>query len=322
MAIERVAALDALATQQHGLLTSPQAVEALGLSRTNRWVAEGRLVSVQTGVLRVAGAPDTWHQQLMAACLAARGVVSHRSAAELWGLIQPAGYVEVSVVRGRFPRVRPPAVVHRIKDLRPDLAERRENLPLTDPVRTVLDLGLVLPHSGVSGALGRGLSKGLLTIGQATTLREALARRGRNGTGVLGEILERRLLTGNKDQSELETRFHALMRRHDLPLPVLQHEVWFAGRLVDQIDAAYPDAKLAIEVDGYEHHSSPDAFQRDRTRQNELVALGWTVLRFTWSDVVHRPTAVAAAIRAALPDLGTDPSGIRREACADRVSGA
>jgi very-short-patch-repair endonuclease len=54
---------------------------------------------------------------------------------------------------------------------------------------------------------------------------------------------------------------------------------------------------IAIEVDGWAFHHSPERFQRDRTRQNDLVALGWTVLRFTWGDLVERPGYVVAAIR-------------------------
>ena len=81
-----------------------------------------------------------------------------------------------------------------------------------------------------------------------------------------------------------------LVRQYELMAPAFQHEVWHGGRFIARIDCAYPDRKLAIEVDGFEHHSSPEAFQRDRTRQNRLVALGWTVLRFTWHDVVHRPS--------------------------------
>jgi very-short-patch-repair endonuclease len=80
----------------------------------------------------------------------------------------------------------------------------------------------------------------------------------------------------------------------------LQHEVWHAGRFIARIDAAYPERRIAVEVDGFEAHSSPEAFQRDRTRQNRLVALGWTVLRFTWADVVQRPAIVAQTIREAI----------------------
>lgn len=293
------AAIDRLAQAQHGLVTSPQAVKALGPGRKDRWVAEGRLTSVQPRVFRVMGAPATWHQAVLAASLAADGVVSHRAAAEVWGLIQPAGYVDISVLPPRKPELRPPAILHRVADLHPELATERAGLRLTDPVRTVVDLGLVLPKWSVRDALSRGLTTQLLGIREVERLRDALGRQGRNGTGVMRAVLEERLLTAGTEESLLETRFVDLVRRHDLPRPVFQHEVWHAGRFMARIDAAYPDLLLAIEVDGFAAHASPDAFQRDRTRQNRLVALGWTVLRFTWADVVRDPASVARTIRQA-----------------------
>jgi very-short-patch-repair endonuclease len=99
-----------------------------------------------------------------------------------------------------------------------------------------------------------------------------------------------------KEESGLEARFGRLAIRFGLPKLTLQHEVWHEGRFVARPDAAYPPLKLAIEIDGFAHHSSPDAFQSDRTRQNRLVALGWTVLRFTWTDIVKHPEQVAAVI--------------------------
>ena len=59
-------------------------------------------------------------------------------------------------------------------------------------------------------------------------------------------------------------------------------------------------ARLVIEVDGWAFHTDPARFQRDRTRQNRLVAAGWTVLRFTWADLHHRPDKVIREVRAAL----------------------
>lgn len=303
MATEHVVALDAIVTAQHGLITTAQATRLLGPSRKARWVSERRLVSVQPSVFRVSGAPETWHQCVHAAALATEGIASHRSAAELWGLIQPAGYVDVSIAPGRMPRVRPPAIVHRIKDLRPDLAVEREGMLITDAVRTIVDLGLVLPQWSVADALSKGLTTRLFTITQAKGLREALGRQGRNGTGIVGELIERRLLTAGDEESGLEARFNDLVSRHSLPRPSLQHEVWSAGRFIARIDAAYSGVKLAVEVDGYAHHSSPEAFQRDRERQNRLVALGWTVLRFTWNDIVKAPQVVARAIREAIARL-------------------
>jgi hypothetical protein len=292
--------LDQTARSQYGLVTSQQAVKILGPHRKSRWVTQRRLAMVQPGVFRLPGAPETWHQSLMAAALAADGVVSHRSAAELWGLIQPAGYVEVSITPSRMPRLHPPAVAHRIKDLHPDLATERVGLRVTDPVRTIIDLGLVLSRGAVSDALSRGLSTALLTVAEVERLREALGRPGRNGTGVVRSILEARSLQSAPEESLLERRFFDLTRRAGLPTPVLQYEVWDGGRFVARIDAAYPALKIAIEVDGYGPHTTPEAFQRDRTRQNRLVALGWTVLRFTWDDVVRRPAEVARIIEEAI----------------------
>lgn len=303
MSYEHNRVFDEQVRSQHGLITTEQAIRILGPSRKARWVGERRLIAVQPGVFRVVGSPETWHQSLLAASLAAQAVVSHRSAAELWGLTQPAGYIEVSVAPAARPRVQPPAICHRILDLHPELAVEREGLRVTDPVRTVIDLGLVLPQWSVGDALSRGLTTRLFGISEVGRLRDALGRKGRNGTGVMREILEKRLLTHTTEESVLEHRFVELVRQHGVALPTFQHEVWHAGRFIARIDAAYPDRKLAIEVDGFSAHSSPDAFQRDRTRQNRLVALGWTVLRFTWADVVQQPAMVANMVREALERL-------------------
>ena len=303
MTFERSYAVDEIARAQHGLITTSQAVSALGPSRKDRWVRERRLISVQPRVFRIVGAPETWHQHLMAASLSVNGVVSHRSAAELWGLIQPAGYIEVSIPAKVDGTLRPPAILHRIKDLHPELAVRRHGLPMTDAVRTVIDLGLVMPWVLVHRAMSRGISNKAFELSQVRLLRDALARPGRNGTGIVKAILDGDLLFFTKEDSELEKRFTSLSRKHGLPTFSLQHEVWNAGRFVGRVDAALPELKLAIEVDGFEHHSTPDAFQHDRSRQNALVALGWTVLRFTWSDVVRRPAHVAKLINDAIGRL-------------------
>jgi hypothetical protein len=294
--IDRSVAVDELALRQHGLITSSQAIEALGPSRKARWVKERRLISVQPTVFRLAGAPETWHQSLLATSLAVDGIVSHRSAAELWDLIEAGGYVEVSVATAHTRTVRPPAIVHRVKDLRPGLSVNREGLRVTDPVRTIIDLGLVIPAVMVRAAIARGLSTRLFTIADVQVLRDALGRPGRNGTGIVRDILEGNLVSLAKEESGLEARFGRLSKRFGLPALVLQHEVWSEGHFVARADAAYPEIKLAIEIDGFAHHSTPDAFQADRTRQNRLVALGWTVLRFTWTDIVKHPAEVARVI--------------------------
>jgi len=70
-------------------------------------------------------------------------------------------------------------------------------------------------------------------------------------------------------------------------------------------DIVFEILKLVVEVDGWAFHTTPDRFHRDRERQNRLVAAGWTVLRFTWRDLVERPEYVLATIRTMLDRLGS-----------------
>ncbi|OWY60874.1 hypothetical protein B7486_66825 [cyanobacterium TDX16] len=57
---------------------------------------------------------------------------------------------------------------------------------------------------------------------------------------------------------------------------------------------------VAVEVDGFASRIDRSRFQDDRTRQNALVQAGWTVIRFTWEDVVKRPQLVVTTIRRVL----------------------
>jgi very-short-patch-repair endonuclease len=81
-----------------------------------------------------------------------------------------------------------------------------------------------------------------------------------------------------------------------LPEPVLQHRITLGKRRC-RIDLAYPDSKIAIEVDSWEYHGSRTAFDEDRARANDLVVAGWRVLRFT-SAITD--AQAAATVRAAL----------------------
>ncbi len=73
--------------------------------------------------------------------------------------------------------------------------------------------------------------------------------------------------------------------------------MWVDGELIAVVDVALIASRIAIEVDGMAYHVDVDRFRRDRSRQNDLVALGWTVLRFTWADLTERPGYVIAMIR-------------------------
>lgn len=94
------------------------------------------------------------------------------------------------------------------------------------------------------------------------------------------ELLVERLPGYDPGESDLETRVLRLIVRNGLPVPVQQHRVRVAGRTF-RVDLAYPDVRLAIELDGWEFHRTRTAFDQDRSRANALVVGGWTVVRFT-----------------------------------------
>jgi very-short-patch-repair endonuclease len=102
--------------------------------------------------------------------------------------------------------------------------------------------------------------------------------------------------------SQLEDRFLRIIQRSDLPRPIAQFVVEDeAGAFVGRVDFAYPNAALLIELDGAAFHSDRQRFQRDRTRQNRLVALGYTVLRFTYWDVLAGSDVVVDTLGSFLP---------------------
>ncbi len=190
--------------------------------------------------------------------------------------------------------------VHRSSDLNSSVTTTRNGLSVTTPARTLVDLGAVQSIRVVERCLDAALSRRLVTLHGLRTTLDSVGRRGRRGVGALRALLDERSGAAELAESVLEARMLRLCRTHGLPEPVCQHEVRRGNHLVGRIDFAYPADRVAIEVDGYESHASLHAFRHDRTRQNELVGLGWTVLRFTWDDVVHQPARVARVVAGVL----------------------
>ncbi len=106
-------------------------------------------------------------------------------------------------------------------------------------------------------------------------------------------------------ESVLETKFRRLLRRARLPEPVLQHPVGGRGRTRGRLDFSYPDKRIVIELDGRRWHSGRLELRRDTRKSNALNIRGWTVLRFTWEDVVHNADWVVQQVRVALRAAGS-----------------
>jgi very-short-patch-repair endonuclease len=292
--------LSELAADQYAAFAHHQAL-ACGLTKQalHRRLADGRVQQVQPRVYVVAGAPETWHQRLFAACLAAGGAAaaSHRSAARLWGLLDDEQPVEITVPLRRAPRLRD-TLVHRSTDLTAGQVVRRRGIPVTNPLRTMVDLGAVLGPEEVEAALDRGLVAHRFSVAAVQHVLDQLARSGRAGCGVLRRVLEDRALGDRRPDGLLEPQMARLLRDFGLPPGRFQYVVRDdEGRFVAKADFAYPELRLVVEVDGWESHGSRTAFHTDRRRSNDLAGAGWTVLRFTWDDIVRHPSAVARHLR-------------------------
>ncbi|CAN5502577.1 hypothetical protein BH18ACT1_BH18ACT1_08310 [soil metagenome] len=215
----------------------------------------------------------------------------------------------MAVSVARAPRLRT-VQVHRSSDLRPDYRTRHDGIPVTNPLRTMVDLGAVLGPQEVEDALDRGLVARLFSVAAVEWALNDLARSGRSGCGVLRAVLDERALGRRRPDGVLEPRMARLLRDHGLPAAAFQHPVVAEETTVLKIDFAYVEVRLAIEVDGYDTHSTRRRLQSDLERQNTLVALGWTPLRFTWHDVVRRPGLVATRIREVLCTLRSTGSPV------------
>ena len=217
----------------------------------------------------------------MAAVLVAGvgAVLSHGTAAAAWDLRPPSGAIHVTVPGNAGRKRRPGLRIHRSTTLGHDTTTLR-GIPVTNPLRTILDLATVLEGRPLEHAVDLADQRHLIDFAE---LRQRPFPRS------LQAVLTRYAQAVTR--SELEERFLALCHDHRLPRPVSNAIV--EGR---EVDFVWRDARLIVEVDGYRYHRSPSAFEDDRERDVTLSLAGWTVLRFTYAQVVGRPAWVAAAV--------------------------
>jgi very-short-patch-repair endonuclease len=293
------------AADHHGVFRGEHARMA-GLSdrQIEARIAHERWLRIYRDVYRITGAPVTWEGQLLAACWAggSRAVASHRSAAELHrfpGRIRT--FVEITCPRWRRAR-HENVVVHETAALEPiDLTIVR-GIVTTTPARTLFDLGGVHRAGLVELALENALRRGLTTEAELAATVKRLSRSGRPGGPVLRQLLEARAPDRRPTESEMETRLLQAIRAHGLEEPVAQFEVWQGAAFIGRVDAAYPEAKIAIEYDSDEFHSGRAAMGRDRSRRHRLLVAGWLPIDVGPADLRNGGTFACAAIGQALRD--------------------
>jgi very-short-patch-repair endonuclease len=262
------AAVARLAARQRGVVTTRQ-LSALGIGEraVAHRVAHGRLTRVLRGVYRVGPVQAPFAQE-MAAVLATGGVLSHHSAAMVWGLRPPHdGPTHVIVTANARNRVG--LRVHRTASL---TAAVHHGLPLTTAARTLNDIAPLIGRGELERAVEEAQIRGLVTSAELN---------GRAKPSAEPQLT----------RSEAERRLLRLIKAANLPRP--HTNVRVAGW---EVDAFWPASRLVVEVDGYAYHGNRAAFERDRRKDAALVAAGYTVIRITWRQLKDEPLAVVALL--------------------------
>lgn len=272
-----------IAARQHGVVSIAQ-LEEVGLSRraAAKRAARGQLHRVHQGVYAVGTLPVNFHGWWMAAVLACGegAVLSHGSAAALWGLLRPmSGPIDVSVPSQSGRRKRRGVRIHRCSSLALDeeahlsphrtqkrlasLVTVRHRIPVTSVQRTIDDLrGAVAPW---------------------------LVRRARRQAEIAGWRLVG--AEGRKTRSDLEKDFLELLRRYSLPLPETNAKV---GKW--EVDFLWREERVVVETDSFAYHRGSVAFEDDHARDLDLRDAAFTVLRFTERQLEEEPERVVADV--------------------------
>jgi hypothetical protein len=290
-----------------GVACRDEVTAATSPSSVGRWVARGDLVLLAPGVVALPRRATEWQTRATAAALYADGPLSHLSALTAAGLApETRGPLHVTVPLERRLRDADGVVVHRSRQRLVTI--RCRGLDVTEPARSLVEAWAwaASPTRNVRSAAEQPVVRQALIEAVRTTearvaaIRRESARRSRHpGRAELSALLD---LVGGGCQSELEIWgvLKVLPGPPEVPPFVQQHRVTLPdGRRVD-VDAAWPDARVAVELDGAAFHGSREQRERDLPRDSALAAAGWIVLRFSYKRLMRDPEGCRREIVAAL----------------------
>lgn len=289
-AVER--AIARIAGRQDNVIDREQLLGAgLGRGQIARWVAGGRMRRLHRSVYLFGPAPPTPMARVRAAVRACGvgAVASHRSAAEMFGLL-PATDGDVHVtVPGRNPGVEPGIRLHRIAAFGPGEVTKMCGIPVTTVARLICDMAATESPGEVEHAYQEALYRRIVTPEAVARVVNREPRR--RGAPLVRALIDNPALT----RSERERALNRLLTQAQLPKPLTN--VRLHGYLVD---AYWPEHGLVLEFDGWQAHGHRSAFETDRKRDQVMVAHGLRVIRVTDRQLKHEPVAVAARIAQAL----------------------
>jgi very-short-patch-repair endonuclease len=274
---------------QHGVVSRAQLLELGFSSRAiEHRLAKGRLHRLWRGVYAV-GRPEVSEQgRWMGAVLSCGpgALLSHRSAARLWGLETKFRGIEVVTPLETYRR-RPGIRIHQRADL--GLEHRREvdGIPVTDVVSTLVDLASCAPGWQVERAINDVDRLGLVDLDE---LRAAVgAHPPRPGMACMRRLLGLDALT----DTGLERKLLALAQAAGLPAPETQ--VWLNGY---RVDFYWPQLGLVVEADGWVYHRTAGEQATDRRRDQAHLASGLTTVRIGEDQIRYEPDQVQQTLTA------------------------
>jgi hypothetical protein len=276
----------AVAATQHGYITRAQLLAiGVGPGAIAYRVRTGRLIPVHAGVYAVGHANRTPVARACAAVLACgdRAVLSHGSAASLWGFNKywdmPYEVTVATSHRRRHSCIK----VHRSRTLLRRDVKIQLGIRVTSPARTVLDIAPRLTDKRLTRVVNDGRRGPHLRLDDlADVLR-------RNPTHPATKRLRRFVDDPHAPtNSPLEDDFVEFAKRHGLPAPVTN--TYLFGY---EIDVLYPAERVIVEIDGYGFHSDRDSFERDRRRDAIMLAADYVTVRITSERMKETPEAEA-----------------------------
>lgn len=225
----------------------------------------------------------------MAAVLAGGegAALSHRSAAALWEIgSEGGGGIDISV-RRRCELRRPGIRFHGRPSLRTEDILRRDDITVTSPVQTLIDLATELGPLAIERAVNNADKRGLI---DPEALREELDRfSGEPGVRPLRHLLDK--LFFRLSDSDLEIYFRRIVKAANLPIPLSKQRV-----NAFEVDFFWPGLGLIVETDGLRYHRTPSTQTRDARRDRAHVMAGMTPLRFTHYEVRYEPARVRTSL--------------------------
>ena len=283
-----------VADEQHGVFTRKQAQQA-GFTpyRIRRLLAQRRWVVVLGSVMAEVGTDLGPVSMAYATSLAAGvgGIVAFPTAGRVFGLRVPPD-PEAHVIVGPERHVVVPGLrTHRVA-VSDDELDVYQGLPITGLLRTAVDCILWLPAEAGRDLVTDAFQRRIFS---PVELRDALrAQPQRHGLARAWQVMND---VGDGAHSHGEVLLHGLLRGAAIGGWSANVPVYDDAGQIGIVDLVFDAEMLVVEFDGRAFHTDPASFQRDRTRQNRLIAAGYRVLRFTWDDVVKRPALVVAQIR-------------------------